>query len=85
MSLQDRARCILLPRRRRKLCNDIEMLILRHRAAEFLKTLLQIVADRLLMPRGTGDMCQCLKLRNDLFQQLCIIHPKFLLSNFSLL
>ena len=82
VSLQDRARCILLPLRRRKLRDDIEVLILRHRAANLLKVFFQIVTDRLLVPRRTRDMRQCLELRNDLFQQLCIIHHKFLPSKF---
>ena len=82
VSLQNRARCILLPLRRRKLRDNIEVLILRHRAANLLKVFFQIVTDRLLVPRGTRDMRQCLELRNDLFQQLCIIHHKFLPSKF---
>ena len=59
--LQDRARRSLAALRRGEFRNDVQRLVLRHRAADLLEPLLQIVADGFLMSRRTRNVRQCLK------------------------
>ena len=66
--LQDRARRSLASLRRGEFRDDVQHLVLRHRAADLLEPFLQIVADGFLMSRGARNVRQCLKLRNDRLQ-----------------
>ena len=61
VALQDRARRSLAALRRREFRDDVQHLVLRHRAADLLKPFLQIVADGFLMARRTRNVRQCLK------------------------
>ena len=59
--LQDRARRSLTALRRGEFRDDVQRLVLRHRAVDLLKPFLQIVADGFLMSRWTRNVRQCLK------------------------
>ena len=59
--LQDRARRSLAALCRGKFRDDVQRLVLRHRAADLLEPFLQIVADGFLMSRRARNMRQCLK------------------------
>ena len=80
MPLQDDARRILSAGRSGKIGDDIVPLILHDRKPHFPQMCKEIVADRLLVPRGTRNRGEGTKFFHDIFQDIALLHKSLLLS-----